>query len=40
MVAVKSEDESKELIEMGYKPYYHRCVGKWYLKRGRRRRNT
>jgi DNA-binding phage protein len=37
MVVVKNEDVLRKLIEMGYKPYYHKGVGRWYLRKGKER---
>ena len=37
MVVVKSEDELRKFIEMGYKPYYHKTVKRWYLRKGSER---
>ena len=34
---VRRLDELIDLVLKGYKPYYHRGVGRWYLRRGNRR---
>jgi len=36
-VIVRRLDELIDLVLKGYKPYYHRGVGRWYLRRGNRR---
>ena len=30
MVVVRSVDELRKFIEMGYKPYYHKATRRWY----------
>lgn len=37
VVVVRTEEELMALIEQGFKPYYHKGVGRWYLRRGRER---
>ena len=37
MVVIRTEEESMFLIEQGFKPYYHKGVGRWYLRRGQER---
>ena len=37
MVVVKSREELEKYIMMGYKPYYHKAVARWYLRKGRER---
>jgi uncharacterized protein with von Willebrand factor type A (vWA) domain len=36
-MVVRKLDELIELVLKGYKPYYHRGVDRWYLRRGNRR---
>jgi hypothetical protein len=36
-MVVRRIDELLELVLKGYKPYYHRGVCRWYLRRGDRR---
>lgn len=37
MVVVKSREELEKYIMMGYRPYYHKAVKRWYLRKGRER---
>jgi hypothetical protein len=34
---VRKLDELIELVLKGYKPYYHRGVNRWYLRKGNKR---
>jgi DNA-binding NtrC family response regulator len=36
-MAIRKLDELIELVLKGFKPYYHRGVCRWYLRRGNRR---
>jgi DNA invertase Pin-like site-specific DNA recombinase len=36
-MAIRRIDGLLELVLKGYKPYYHRGVNRWYLRRGNRR---
>jgi hypothetical protein len=36
-MVVRRPNELIDLVLKGYKPYYHRGVGRWYLRRGDRR---
>jgi DNA invertase Pin-like site-specific DNA recombinase len=36
-VVVRSFEEFLRLLKEGYKPYYHRGVCRWYLRKGGRR---
>jgi DNA-binding NtrC family response regulator len=36
-MAVRKLEELIDLVLKGYKPYYHRSVNRWYLRRGNRR---
>jgi hypothetical protein len=36
-MVVRKLDELLELVLKGWKPYYHRGVDRWYLRRGNRR---
>jgi DNA-binding NtrC family response regulator len=36
-MVVRKLDELIELVLKGFKPYYHRGVDRWYLRRGNRR---
>lgn len=36
-MVVRKLNELMELVLQGYKPYYHRGVCRWYLRRGSRR---
>ena len=37
MVAIKSREELMRFIREGFKPYYHKTVKRWYLRRGQQR---
>jgi hypothetical protein len=36
-MVVRKLDELLDLVLKGWKPYYHKSVGRWYLRRGNRR---
>lgn len=36
-MVVRSLEELLKFIRDGYKPYYHRGVSRWYLRKGRKR---
>jgi DNA-binding NtrC family response regulator len=36
-MVVRKLDELIDLVVKGYKPYYHRGVNRWYLRRGSKR---
>jgi hypothetical protein len=37
VVAIKSREEMMRFIREGFKPYYHKAVRRWYLRRGQQR---
>ena len=37
MVVVSDAEALVRMIELGYKPYYHRAAKRWYLRRGSER---
>ena len=37
MVAVGDAETLMKMVELGYKPYYHSGVRRWYLRRGSER---
>lgn len=37
MVVVRDAETLLRMVELGYKPYYHRAVKRWYLRRGSER---
>jgi len=37
VVAIKSREEMMMFIREGFKPYYHKTVKRWYLRRGQQR---
>jgi hypothetical protein len=36
-MVIRKLDELLDLVLKGWKPYYHRGVDRWYLRRGNRR---
>ena len=37
MVVVRTREQLYQLVQGGYKPYFHRAVRRWYLRKGRER---
>jgi hypothetical protein len=37
VVTIKSKEEMMRFIKEGFKPYYHKTVKRWYLRRGQQR---
>jgi len=37
VVTIKSREEMMRFIREGFKPYYHKAVKRWYLRRGQQR---
>jgi len=37
MVTVKTKEELEALVQQGFKPYYHKGVRRWYLRKGQTR---
>jgi hypothetical protein len=37
VVVVKSREQLYELVQRGYKPYFHKAVKRWYLRKGQER---
>jgi hypothetical protein len=37
LVTVKTREELEVLVSQGFKPYYHKGVRRWYLRKGRTR---
>jgi len=37
VVVVRTREQLYQLVQEGYKPYFHRAVRRWYLRKGRER---